>query len=188
MKDMGEASYILGIKIYRNKSRRMLGLTQSSSNYLLSSFRRYYVFSFHSEIRCGILLGIFSSDRTTIKFEYKTRLRFGIIIVRLEASIAVAFQYQFATIVDQEHIFSPFQVLKYALDRAPVRQSGACLISTCYAQGVGEIGSGVLDNILNASYGRGIGDVRHPFKFFIILGRLHLGQLNPMPHGKESSF
>ncbi|KAL0420509.1 UNVERIFIED_CONTAM: hypothetical protein Slati_3073800 [Sesamum latifolium] len=30
MKDMGEASYILGIKIYGDKSRRMLGLTQSS--------------------------------------------------------------------------------------------------------------------------------------------------------------
>ncbi|KAL0324673.1 UNVERIFIED_CONTAM: Copia protein [Sesamum calycinum] len=27
---MGEASYILGIKIYRHRSRRMLGLTQSS--------------------------------------------------------------------------------------------------------------------------------------------------------------
>ncbi|KAL0448782.1 UNVERIFIED_CONTAM: hypothetical protein Slati_1434600 [Sesamum latifolium] len=30
MKDMGEASYILGIKIYRVRSRRLLGLTQSS--------------------------------------------------------------------------------------------------------------------------------------------------------------
>ncbi|KAL0457608.1 UNVERIFIED_CONTAM: hypothetical protein Slati_0388000 [Sesamum latifolium] len=30
MKDMGEASYILSIKIYRDISRRMLGLTQSS--------------------------------------------------------------------------------------------------------------------------------------------------------------
>ncbi|KAL0402174.1 UNVERIFIED_CONTAM: Retrovirus-related Pol polyprotein from transposon RE2 [Sesamum latifolium] len=30
MKDMGEASYILGIKIYRDRFRRMLGLTQSS--------------------------------------------------------------------------------------------------------------------------------------------------------------
>ncbi|KAL0445444.1 UNVERIFIED_CONTAM: Retrovirus-related Pol polyprotein from transposon RE1 [Sesamum latifolium] len=30
MKDMGETSYILGIKIYRDRSRRMLGLTQSS--------------------------------------------------------------------------------------------------------------------------------------------------------------
>ncbi|KAL0313214.1 UNVERIFIED_CONTAM: Retrovirus-related Pol polyprotein from transposon RE1 [Sesamum radiatum] len=31
MKVMGEASYILGIKIYRDRSRRMLGLTQSSN-------------------------------------------------------------------------------------------------------------------------------------------------------------
>ncbi|KAL0411379.1 UNVERIFIED_CONTAM: putative mitochondrial protein [Sesamum latifolium] len=30
MKDMCEASYILGIKIYNDRSRRMLGLTQSS--------------------------------------------------------------------------------------------------------------------------------------------------------------
>ncbi|KAL0453622.1 UNVERIFIED_CONTAM: hypothetical protein Slati_1340300 [Sesamum latifolium] len=30
MKDMGEASYILGIKIYRDRSRRMLGLIPSS--------------------------------------------------------------------------------------------------------------------------------------------------------------
>ncbi|KAL0455229.1 UNVERIFIED_CONTAM: Retrovirus-related Pol polyprotein from transposon TNT 1-94, partial [Sesamum latifolium] len=30
MKDMGEASYIFGIKIYRDRSKRMLGLTQSS--------------------------------------------------------------------------------------------------------------------------------------------------------------
>ncbi|KAL0433829.1 UNVERIFIED_CONTAM: hypothetical protein Slati_2717200 [Sesamum latifolium] len=28
MKDMGEASYIFGIKIYKDRSRRMLGLTQ----------------------------------------------------------------------------------------------------------------------------------------------------------------
>ncbi|KAL0463322.1 UNVERIFIED_CONTAM: hypothetical protein Slati_0219800 [Sesamum latifolium] len=30
IKDMDQASYILGIKIYRDRSRRMLGLTQSS--------------------------------------------------------------------------------------------------------------------------------------------------------------
>ncbi|KAL2248419.1 UNVERIFIED_CONTAM: hypothetical protein Sindi_2694200, partial [Sesamum indicum] len=30
MKDIGEASYILGIKISRDRSKRMIGLTQSS--------------------------------------------------------------------------------------------------------------------------------------------------------------
>ena len=29
MKDLGEASYVLGIKIYRDRSKRMLGLSQS---------------------------------------------------------------------------------------------------------------------------------------------------------------
>ncbi|KAL0463267.1 UNVERIFIED_CONTAM: hypothetical protein Slati_0214300 [Sesamum latifolium] len=30
MKDLGEASYILGIKIFRDRSKRMLGMTQNS--------------------------------------------------------------------------------------------------------------------------------------------------------------
>ena len=29
MKDLGEASYILGIRLYRGRSKRMLGLSQS---------------------------------------------------------------------------------------------------------------------------------------------------------------
>ena len=29
MKDLGEASYILGIKIYKDRSRRLIGLSQS---------------------------------------------------------------------------------------------------------------------------------------------------------------
>ena len=30
MKDLGEAAYILGIKLYRNRSRRLIGLSQST--------------------------------------------------------------------------------------------------------------------------------------------------------------
>ena len=30
MKDLGEAAYILGIKIYRDRSRRLIGLPQST--------------------------------------------------------------------------------------------------------------------------------------------------------------
>ncbi|GJY79470.1 putative retrotransposon protein [Tanacetum coccineum] len=41
MKDLGEAAYILGIKIYRDRSRRLIGLCQSAliiEKYLKSSF------------------------------------------------------------------------------------------------------------------------------------------------------
>ncbi|KAL0394463.1 UNVERIFIED_CONTAM: hypothetical protein Slati_4412500 [Sesamum latifolium] len=41
MKDMGEASYILDIKIYRDKSRRMLGLTQCS--YIEKVLKRFKI-------------------------------------------------------------------------------------------------------------------------------------------------
>ncbi|KAL0451349.1 UNVERIFIED_CONTAM: Retrovirus-related Pol polyprotein from transposon TNT 1-94 [Sesamum latifolium] len=41
MKDMGEASYILGIKIYRDRSRRMLRLTESS--YIEKVLKRFKI-------------------------------------------------------------------------------------------------------------------------------------------------
>ena len=39
MKDLGEAAYILGIKIYRDRSRRLLGLSQST--YLDKILKRF---------------------------------------------------------------------------------------------------------------------------------------------------
>jgi hypothetical protein len=39
MKDMGEAAYILGIKIYRDRSRRLLALSQST--YLDKVLKRF---------------------------------------------------------------------------------------------------------------------------------------------------
>ena len=39
MKDLGEASYVLGIKIYRDRSKRMIGLSQS--NYIDRVLKRF---------------------------------------------------------------------------------------------------------------------------------------------------
>ncbi|KAL0402009.1 UNVERIFIED_CONTAM: Retrovirus-related Pol polyprotein from transposon TNT 1-94 [Sesamum latifolium] len=57
MKDMGEASYILGIKIYRDRSRRMLGLTQFSYiEKILKRFRMEHSKRGHLPMRHGIKL------------------------------------------------------------------------------------------------------------------------------------
>ncbi|KAL0430813.1 UNVERIFIED_CONTAM: Retrovirus-related Pol polyprotein from transposon TNT 1-94 [Sesamum radiatum] len=65
MKDMGEASYILGIKIYWDRSRRMLGLTQSS--YFKKVLKRFKME--HSKqgllpMRQGIMLSKKQSPKT----------------------------------------------------------------------------------------------------------------------------
>ncbi|GKD71698.1 retrotransposon protein, putative, ty1-copia subclass [Tanacetum coccineum] len=41
MKDLGEAAYILGIKIYRDRSKRLIGLCQSA--YIEKIIKRFYM-------------------------------------------------------------------------------------------------------------------------------------------------
>ena len=49
MKDLGEASYILGMKIYRDRSKRMLGLSQSTyidtvqKRFSMENFKKDYL-------------------------------------------------------------------------------------------------------------------------------------------------
>ncbi|KAL0378487.1 UNVERIFIED_CONTAM: Retrovirus-related Pol polyprotein from transposon TNT 1-94 [Sesamum radiatum] len=65
MKDMGEASYILSIKIYRDRSRRMLGLTQSSYiEKVLKRFRMEHSKRGALPMRHGIKLSKKQSPKT----------------------------------------------------------------------------------------------------------------------------
>ncbi|KAL0451190.1 UNVERIFIED_CONTAM: Retrovirus-related Pol polyprotein from transposon TNT 1-94 [Sesamum latifolium] len=65
MKDMGEASYILGIKIYRDRSRRMLGITQSSYiEKVLKRFRMEHSKRGVLSMRHGIKLSKKQSPKT----------------------------------------------------------------------------------------------------------------------------
>ena len=49
MKDLGEASYILGMKIYSDRSKRMLGISQSTyietvlKRFSIKNFKRTYL-------------------------------------------------------------------------------------------------------------------------------------------------
>ncbi|KAL0404112.1 UNVERIFIED_CONTAM: hypothetical protein Sradi_2052000 [Sesamum radiatum] len=65
MKNMGEASYILGIKIYMDRSRRMLGLTQSSYiEKVLKIFRMAHSKRGFLPMRHGIKLSKKQSPKT----------------------------------------------------------------------------------------------------------------------------
>ena len=52
MKDLGEAAFILGIKIYRDRSRHLIGLSQST--YLDKVLKKFKM----DQEKKGFLLGI----------------------------------------------------------------------------------------------------------------------------------
>ena len=60
MKDLGDASYILGIKIYRDRSKKMLGLFQSM--YIDTMLKRFSIENFKKGY-LSIGHGIFLSKR-----------------------------------------------------------------------------------------------------------------------------
>ncbi|KAL0320176.1 UNVERIFIED_CONTAM: Retrovirus-related Pol polyprotein from transposon TNT 1-94 [Sesamum radiatum] len=89
-KDMGEASYILGIKIYRYRSRRMLGLTQFS--YIEKVLKRFKME--HSKrgllpIRHWIKLSKKQSPRTDEELKRMSNIPYALAV----GSILYAVQY-----------------------------------------------------------------------------------------------
>ncbi|KAL0405874.1 UNVERIFIED_CONTAM: Retrovirus-related Pol polyprotein from transposon TNT 1-94 [Sesamum latifolium] len=78
MKNMGKASYILGIKIYRDRSRRMLGLTQSS--YIEKVLQRFKMEHSKREflpMRHGIKLSKKESPKTDEKLKRMSNIPYA---------------------------------------------------------------------------------------------------------------
>ncbi|GJT56367.1 retrotransposon protein, putative, ty1-copia subclass [Tanacetum coccineum] len=67
MKDLGEAAYILGIKIYRDRSRRLIGLCQSA--YIDKILKRFH----HGEFKTGSI-PYAVSDWICVRFELEVLL------------------------------------------------------------------------------------------------------------------
>ncbi|KAL0288115.1 UNVERIFIED_CONTAM: Retrovirus-related Pol polyprotein from transposon TNT 1-94 [Sesamum radiatum] len=89
MKDMGETSYILGIKIYRDRSRRMLGLSQSS--YIEKVLKRFKIKNSkreHIPMRHGIKL----SKKQSLKTNEELKRMFDIPYASAEGSIKYVVQ------------------------------------------------------------------------------------------------
>ena len=81
MKDLGEASYILGMKIYRDRSKRMLGISQST--YIETMLKRFSMENFkkcYLSIGHGISLSKKDCPTTPEERECMSRISYTLIV------------------------------------------------------------------------------------------------------------
>ncbi|KAL0400395.1 UNVERIFIED_CONTAM: Retrovirus-related Pol polyprotein from transposon TNT 1-94 [Sesamum radiatum] len=123
MKDMGEASYILGIKIYRDRSRRMLGLTQSS--YIEKVLKRFRIE--HSKrgalpMRHGIKLSKKQSPKTDEElkrmsyFSYASTvgsIQYAVQCTRPDVAYALSLTSRYQACAGEAHWSAVKNILKY---------------------------------------------------------------------------
>jgi hypothetical protein len=68
MKDLGDATYVLGIEIYRDKTKGVLGLSQKA--YIEKVLKRYNMHNYydmHAPMVKGDKLGAFQSSRNQLE-------------------------------------------------------------------------------------------------------------------------
>ncbi|CAL8089811.1 unnamed protein product [Prunus armeniaca] len=123
MKDMGNASYILGIKIYRDRSRKLIGLSQSL--YVDKVLRRFQME--HSKkgflpVRHGIHLSKSMSPKTSeaaiqmskIPYAYVIgSLMYAMLCTRPDINYAVSITSRYQSNIGSEHWSAVKTMLKY---------------------------------------------------------------------------
>ncbi|KAL0439567.1 UNVERIFIED_CONTAM: hypothetical protein Slati_2439700 [Sesamum latifolium] len=123
MKDMGEASYILGIKIYRDRSRKMLGLTQSS--YIEKVMKRFKMKNSKRgflPMRHGIKLSKKQSPKTDKELKRMSDIPYASVVgsiqyvvqcTRPEAAYALSMMSRYHIYVGEVHWSAIKTILKY---------------------------------------------------------------------------
>ncbi|KAL0445448.1 UNVERIFIED_CONTAM: hypothetical protein Slati_2267500 [Sesamum latifolium] len=87
-RDMGETAYILGIKIYRDRSRRMLGLTQSSHiKKVLKRFKMEYSKRGVLPMRHGIMLSKKQSPKTDEELKRMSNIHYASAVGSIQYAI-----------------------------------------------------------------------------------------------------
>ena len=123
MKDLGEASYILGIKIYRDRSKRMLGLSQSM--YIETIVKRFGMENSKRgliPIRHGIYLSKEMSPQTPEEREAMSRvpyasaigsLMYAMLCTRPDIAYAVSVTSRYQADPGIQHWTAVKSILKY---------------------------------------------------------------------------
>ncbi|KAL0457888.1 UNVERIFIED_CONTAM: Retrovirus-related Pol polyprotein from transposon TNT 1-94 [Sesamum latifolium] len=123
MKDMGEASYILGVKIYRDRSRRMLGLTQSSYiEKVLKRFRMEHSKRGVLPMRHGIKLSKKQSPKTDEELKRMSdisyasavgSIQYAVQCTRPDAAYALSVTSRYQACAGKAHWSAVKSILKY---------------------------------------------------------------------------
>ena len=123
MKDLGEATYILGIRIYRDRSRRLLGLSQST--YIDKVLRRFSMEQSKRgllPIRHGIHLSKDMSPKTPSEVGRMQRIpyasaigsiMYAMLCTRPDVSYALSSTSRFQSNPGEEHWIAVKNILKY---------------------------------------------------------------------------
>ncbi|KAL0405675.1 UNVERIFIED_CONTAM: Retrovirus-related Pol polyprotein from transposon TNT 1-94 [Sesamum latifolium] len=122
-KDMGDASYILGIKIYRDRSRRMLGLTQSS--YIQKVLKRFKMEDSKRRVlpmRHGIKLSKKQSPKTDEELKRMSNIpyasavgsiQYAVQCTRLDVAYALSVTSRYQACAGEAHWGTVKSILKY---------------------------------------------------------------------------
>ena len=123
MKDLGEAAYILGIKIYRDRSRRLLGLSQSTyidkvlKRFSMEESKRGYLPMSH-----GISLSKSMCPRTQEERDRMSRIpyasaigsiMYAMLCTRIDVSCALSTCSRYQSDPGEQHWTAVKNILKY---------------------------------------------------------------------------
>ncbi|KAL0290089.1 UNVERIFIED_CONTAM: Retrovirus-related Pol polyprotein from transposon TNT 1-94 [Sesamum radiatum] len=114
IEDMGEASYILGIKIYRDRSRRLLGLTQSS--YIEKILKRFKME--HSKrallpMRHRIKLSKKQSPKIDEELKRMSNIRYAVQCTKPDIAYALSVTSRYQACAGEAHWGTVKSILKY---------------------------------------------------------------------------
>ncbi|KAJ9552277.1 hypothetical protein OSB04_016322 [Centaurea solstitialis] len=123
MKDLGEAAYILGIKIYRNRSKRLIGLSQSTYiDKILKRFRMDESKKGYIPMQHGIVLSktqcpVSSQDQDKMKsVPYASAIgsiMYAMLCTRPDVAYSVSVTSRYQQIPGEPHWVAVKNILKY---------------------------------------------------------------------------
>ena len=123
MKDLGEATYILGIRIYRDRSRKLLGLSQSTyidkmlKRFSMDISKKGFIPMVHGKHLSKSMCPRTQEDRERMsRIPYASAIgsiMYAMLCTRPDVSFAVSVTSKFQSTYGEEHWMAVKNILKY---------------------------------------------------------------------------